>query len=384
MTKSIFTNRGNDTWIAEIACAIVFCIFTFAYLFFYQADLLTMEQHVLSDGLTKYNRTIGAVIITAILLLLQQGVDAATKRTIKMPALTYFPPAMLLAMLTDISPSIDHGYSIGKWAWLAPLLLTAWGVAAYASARHKDSDSPKQKTIVQTIWENILAMTALYIFIGATANTDRVFHERMKMEVMVAEGKYKDALNVKTSKADKDSTITMLRAYALAREGKMGERLFEYRVYGGSEALLPNGTTVKSLLLPRYEIFRFVAKPAVEKMGVTKYLKWMKKHRYAKKPLRDYLLCAYLMDRKIDLFVKELVDDKETEFEKLPKHYREALILYNHIRSNPMVSYHNDIMDTDYTDMQNILRSVTNKKEAMSMAGKSYGNTYWYYYFSGK
>ena len=200
MTKSIFTNRGNDTWIAEIACAIVFCIFTFAYLFFYQADLLTMEQHVLSDGLTKYNRTIGAVIITAILLLLQQGVDAATKRTIKMPALTYFPPAMLLAMLTDISPSIDHGYSIGKWAWLAPLLLTAWGGAAYVSARHKDSDSPKQKTIVQTIWENILAMSALYIFIGATANTDRVFHERMKMEVMVAEGKYKDALNVKTSK----------------------------------------------------------------------------------------------------------------------------------------------------------------------------------------
>ena len=155
-------------------------------------------------------------------------------------------------------------------------------------------------------------------------------------------------------------------------------------MYGGSEALLPNGTTVKSLLLPRYEIFRFGAKPAVEKMGVTQYLKWMKKHRYAKKPLRDYLLCAYLMDRKIDLFVKELVDDKETEFEKLPKHYREALILYNHIRSNPMVSYHNDIMDTDYTDMQNILRSVTNKKEAMSMAGKSYGNTYWYYYFSGK
>ena len=49
-----------------------------------------------------------------------------------------------------------------------------------------------------------------------------------------------------------------------------------------------------------------------------------------------------------------------------------------------MVSYHNDIMDTDYTDMQNILRSVTNKKEAMSMAGKSYDNTYWYYYFSGK
>ena len=74
-------------------------------------------------------------------------------------------------------------------------------------------------------------------------------------------------------KDHKDSTITMLRAYALAREGKMGERLFEYRVYGGSEALLPNGTTVKSLLLPKYEIFRFVAKPAVEKMGVTKYLK---------------------------------------------------------------------------------------------------------------
>ena len=151
MTKSIFKSRGNDTWIAEIACAIVFCVFTFAYLFFYQADLLTMEQHVLSDGLTKYNRTVGAVIITAILLLLQQGVDAATKRTIKMPALTYLPSALLLAMLTDISPSIDQGYSIGKWAWLAPLLLTAWGGAAYVSARLVSEESPKLETPVRTV-----------------------------------------------------------------------------------------------------------------------------------------------------------------------------------------------------------------------------------------
>ena len=48
----------------KIACAILFLIFTFCFLYYYQADILTVEQHVLSHGQTHYDRTIGAVLIT--------------------------------------------------------------------------------------------------------------------------------------------------------------------------------------------------------------------------------------------------------------------------------------------------------------------------------
>lgn len=125
MAKNKFITRGNDTTMATIVCGIVFCVFSFIYLYFYQDDLLAMEQHILSDGLTKYNRLVGALIITLLAWLLQYGIDIATRRSVKFPALNYFPSALLIAILTDISPDIDHGCHSLKWLWLAPPTLLA-------------------------------------------------------------------------------------------------------------------------------------------------------------------------------------------------------------------------------------------------------------------
>ena len=54
-----------------VTCAIVFLTFTFCYLFLYQAESLAYLQHTLSGGKTHYDRTIGAVIITFVLQLIQ-------------------------------------------------------------------------------------------------------------------------------------------------------------------------------------------------------------------------------------------------------------------------------------------------------------------------
>jgi hypothetical protein len=40
----------NSTVIMMVICTIVFMVFTFCYLFFYQNDILAVEQHVLSWG----------------------------------------------------------------------------------------------------------------------------------------------------------------------------------------------------------------------------------------------------------------------------------------------------------------------------------------------
>ena len=59
-------------------CAIVFLVFTFCYIYFYQAESLAYLQHTLSQGKTHYERTIGAFIITTLAVLLQYAVFRIT------------------------------------------------------------------------------------------------------------------------------------------------------------------------------------------------------------------------------------------------------------------------------------------------------------------
>ena len=111
-------DKDNSTVIIQMMCAIIFVLFTWGWLYFFQADALAMTQHVLSGGLTHYDRLVGAVIITAALFLLQVIVNRATKIHKRFHALTYVPSMLLLAMLTNISQTIDNGVSLGHIIWL--------------------------------------------------------------------------------------------------------------------------------------------------------------------------------------------------------------------------------------------------------------------------
>lgn len=58
-----------------------------------------------------------------------------------------------------------------------------------------------------------------------------------------------------------------------------------------------------------------------------------------RKTIGDYLLCGYLIDKDVDRFAQE-IGKYYTVDEHLPKHYREALTMYTHLRSNPVQVYH--------------------------------------------
>lgn len=384
MANSKFIRRGNDAATATTVCGVVFCVFSFTYLFFYQGNLLAMEQHVLSHGITQYNKLLGAVIITLVLQLLQLGFDTVTRHCIKQPALTYLPSALLLAVISDVSPEVDSGYSLGKWVWLAPLLLILYAFVAYASASVlANNDGISHKSQACIMWENMIIMGGLMTFVCCTANSNRIFHQRMQMENLIYKKKYEEAANVIVGKTDRDSSLTMLRAYALSKTGAMAEKLFEYPLKGGSDALLP-GYGAKCMLLNSEEMYRNVARPLKQSIRPLGYLQWMQKHGYVKNALRDYLLCAYLLDKRIDDFARELAKDKDLSRKHLPKHYREALVLYNHLRSNPIIVYHNDVMDADYNDMMSTIKNLTESKEKRTQTIASYENTYWFYYIYGE
>ena len=121
------------------------------------------------------------------------------------------------------------------------------------------------------------------------------------------------------------------------------------------------------------------ARPA-SKMSPTKYLQLLQRRdSLPNKTIQDYMLCGYLIDRQIDLFAREIGKCYHIN-DSLPKHYREALTLYTHLRTNPVVVYHNAVMDEDYDNYQELERTYANLTERKGKVEEKYRETYWYYY----
>ena len=93
--------KSNDI-LVNITCTIVFVVFTFVYLYCYQADLLTAMQHVFSKGQTHYNHLIGASLITFILLLAWRFEAVSGGESGK---LSYLRPFRLASYVSDLSTS---------------------------------------------------------------------------------------------------------------------------------------------------------------------------------------------------------------------------------------------------------------------------------------
>ena len=121
-------NKKNSTAKMHFACAIVFIIFVYCYLAFYQADVLAVAQHVLSDGKTDYSYTVAPLLITLVLYVLQLGVYALTQVKRRFHALTYFPSFLILTIITDIPTDVDIHHSLGAWWIVAPLCLLAFEI----------------------------------------------------------------------------------------------------------------------------------------------------------------------------------------------------------------------------------------------------------------
>ena len=186
------------------------------------------------------------------------------------------------------------------------------------------------------LWHYSLAVAMLMFLIGiAIDSTDVTTYTRQVRDCM-AEGDYAGALRIGERSDKTDRQLMMLRMEALRHEHLMGERLFGYPIVGEG-------------------------KPLVGKGG-------------------DYELCAYLIDRDLNRFAATL-PKYYTVSKLLPRHYREALVLYNHLRANPVVVYHDNVMDPDFDDLQKQRRTYADKKAAQVVISRNYGGTYWYYYY---
>lgn len=352
--------KNNGTAIPRIACAIIFCTFSFLYLYFYQADILYAAQHVLSHGVTTYNPLVGAILITLVLYLLHFPADRLTRMPSACHSLSYLPSFLFLTLLTAVGRNIDKQFSFGAWAWVVPLVLLLWYAASRVliQAEVVWKCSRGNGFSFAGIWQNVAIMGCLMFLTGLFSNSNDVFHYRMHAENRIMKKDYTGALACGIKSSATDSSLTMLRAYALSCSDQLADSLFIYPLCGGSKALLPDGTTTRSLIVPQTAI---------------------RSHYRQKKYAADYRLMSLLLDKKIDEFART-VGRFYTIDESLPRHYREALVLYTHLRSNPVQVFHEPVMDTDYQDLLALQRTAKTETERKSLIRSTYGNTYWCYY----
>ena len=179
------SKRSGNLLIVHAICSIVFIVFVFSYLFFYKADVMKLAQRSYSEGQTQYNPLIGGILITAFLYIVQIVLFYITRLRLRSYWLTFFPPLLLLAWLTDIQPTIVEGRATSfHWIITVPALLIIYILCVGIARQYQEIEhfSMKITYFIDLLWRNLLAIIVMCFLVGMTTNGNRAFHENVKKE----------------------------------------------------------------------------------------------------------------------------------------------------------------------------------------------------------
>ncbi len=397
------TPKGNRaSLILRIICGVFFAAFSFVYLYCLQGDLLAYAQYVYSKGVTSYSLIIGASVITFLLLTIQWVVTRIAHFGIHWYALSYFVPALLLSVLTSVNPHVIKAFSFGNWTWILPLLLVAYVVLVkFLSQRETVRYGRQEYSVATTLWTNGAILLALFLMIGSTGTSNDVLLYELKTERLITEGRYADAVRVGEKSLASSERLSQLRMYALARQGELGERIFDFPQYYGVDGLLDVADT-SSLY------YRIDADDVCRYLGVVRvagsncrclsgrYLNVAEAHLAQcadtlhqlcghKRRLEDYMLAYSLLDKDMPTFQARLKQSARTS---LPRAYREALLTLQTVTDSvPAVVMDEGLLAMvdsltvgRYAEYNAMKSELTDSVERKNRLRRKFGNTYWWYY----
>lgn len=369
-------NKRN--FLTYTICNIVFVSFCFCYLYYYQADLLSLMQYTYSDGQTHYNRLWGAVLTALLLLSVNLFAIRRNKDFHTFSAWTFFPSAILLTFITGGRQTEDLNLSFGFIACISLIAVCLYVIFSRYIHNFLRSNSEKinNNSLIKNLWINLLIITVQFMYVCAFSNSDRLFHARLHVLQSLCEKDYDEALCTIDKLETSDRQLTTLIVYTLSKKNMLAERLFEYPLRGGSVSLLPDSTLTSKFGFD--EIYHHL-NLKIPGNQIHNSIEFIRHGKGRNKQAADYILCGYLMDKNLDAFVENITKYYDIN-DLLPKHYREALTLYVHSHTAPKVIFKNSIMDADFQDYQNMEHDITDTEERKNKLRDTYGNTYWYYY----
>ena len=366
-------------FVQTVLCGFLFSVFSFIYLYVFQRDVLEAIHFSLAHGKTHFAPLASAIVITLILILLRWGVNSLLGLKGIVRAVSYFPSFLVLGALTDIGRDIYTDSYRGYWFWLLPLVLFIFISIVFFLRRAYRVQLNREHSPMDLINSNLLILLALCLMTIGIGNTNRSFHHELAVERCLREKQYEKALTVGERSLEATRTLTVLRAYALAHVGQMGERLFSYPQYYKSEGLFFAGDSLTELRYTNDSIFSYLgARP----YGGESYLLFLKHICYreiGKYTSLDYYLSALLLDKQLKEFA-DAMHDFYVEGVQLPRYYSEAMVMYQTVHPDSICVGVDSTVVSRYEAYRNRQREFTSSIEEKNRMRREFGDTYWWYY----
>lgn len=364
-------------------CAILFAVFSFLFVAKSQSALLELFYDKVATGKLNYNPYVmgGAVSLALTALALWLNRYTGFKR--EWTAFSFLPSTLVLAFITDIDRSLyTGGYNYLKW-----IIVLAVGVFVYAAFSFvlRRMLFAKIKNVAMSanriIWRNLELFVVFFAIVGFLSNGE----ENFKREALVAsyykKGDFDNALKVGYRSNVASHSLTVQRAYILAKEGLLGENLFEYPQYYGAEGLIPTKEQVSPLVPDSaFSLLGAYPLPGEKSMDV---FKRASKNDDVTSAAKDYYLSALLLDKQIVEFVdavKRFYPD--TDVANLPKHYQEALALYASIDTDYIFEGNSATLE-HFNAFKSLEAEYDDFFVRANYLRRHFGRTYWWYYLYG-
>ena len=364
-------------------CAILFAVFSFLFVAKYQSPLLELLYDKVATGKLQYNNYVVGACISIALTIFALWINKYTGFKREWTAFSFMPSALILSFVTDIDRSLYTGdYNYLKW-----IIVFAAGAFAYASFSFvlRRILFAKIKNIAMSanriIWRNLVLFVILFSLVGFLSNGEENFKREALVKSYYNKGDTEKALEVGYLSNVASRTLTAQRAYILAKEGMLGEKLFEYPQLYGVDGILP-GSNLQSPLVSDSVYMILGVYPRSEEKGI-ETLRRAVNTDTCTNAARDYYLSALLLEKQIVEFadaVENLYPD--TEIPQLPKHYQEALMLYTSIEGNAMVNY-NTAMQKDLEAFMALQSEYDDPFVRANYVRRGFGRTYWWYFHYG-
>lgn len=370
--------------VVVLFCAALFAVFSFFFVAKFQAPLLELFYDHVSTGKLQFNAYVVGGIISLVLTFLALWLNRYTGFKREWTALSYLPSVLLLSFITAVDRSLYTGdYSYGKW-----VVVLAVGIFLYASISFvlRRVLFAKIKNIAMSanriLWRNLQIFVILFCIVGFLSNSE----ENFKREALVAsyykKGDIDNALNVGYRSLVASHHLTAQRAHILAENGLLGENLFEYPQLYSSEGLLPASEGVSPLVAD--SVYSMLGLSPMEGESALELFKRAVEADSLSTIAKDCYLSALLLDRRIVEFVNTVMEYyPDTDITALPKHYQEALMLYESIDSNANVHVDNPRM----RELFNSFKALEAEHDDFFIRGnyvrRKFGRTYWWYFLYG-
>ena len=327
--KTIHRFLSTDDRYIKLLCWLVFLIELPSYWRFHHLMILdTFAPYGVND--------LTLICLMVVLALLPYSISHKWKLDIHWYALSFLPSVAILTLIaneqitiTEVLPAVLLGALYVFLMLTRKKLLSRIGNGVFHF-----------RAINSNIWILILLMIYALIF----TNTNDIAHYSHAIHHYVEAKKWDKALSVGKRSLRTDSTMFSLRAEAMLEKDELGDILFSYPV--------PTHDNVIKIDTP-----------------------------LSAKEAGDVLLCNLLLKKDLNGFISTLPRWYDIHSPKLPKHYKEAIVVFLSQSVSTALVYSDTMTEANYADFLAEKKKYTDPIEANSMCSYLYGDTYFWYYF---